>query len=840
MNLDRHTYKDFKTLLLGLPDWIDEAKRQVFVKDALWGHDALNHIVWREDGDTAATDLIETCAGFDAPTQGGKTPLCALLAQIRERGLAGGERASLVAALEQRLGCSARRTKWPYDPYPGLLALDHWQAPIFFGRTVETRELLQKLSTEQGRRFLLVTGCSGSGKSSLVRAGVWAMLEGGAAPNIPDSAQWLITAMFPSAQGGDPFLALTTSLTSDRRFGLLHPGAEAQALAADPGAFAGLLRRVLAMLPAGAEWLLILDQMEELFTPAAEALREPFLDLLLSAVARPGFRVMATIRSDFLDRCVDHPGLREVINRGGQYSVGRPGPLAMARMITGPVEEVDLGARMDVEPALVERMVADAVSEPGGLALLAFTLKELYRQSKASARLCLEVYCDPDFDGLKGVIGRLADAALARADAQAQAALPRVFSRLVTVREDGTATRRRERMDYWSADADALRLIALLSDAEGKGSAEEKNRLLVTGTEAEPTVEVAHEALLREWATLATWVEERRDALRLREQLEKEARAWNARQRPEHLRWRHERLAPARALLATADLLPELERDPLAADFATPEADWLLAALLCHATEHGRREDIGLRLAEIGDPRPGVGVIAGVPDMLWCEIPGGQVEMEGHESFPVAPFRMAAYPVTHAQFAAFIDATDGFDSDEWWEGVWLEKEAAVSFWRIRRHGNYPVIYVSWYDATAYCRWLSQRLGFEVRLPDECERKWAGQSARQDFSYPWGPEWREGLANTSEAGIGRTTAVGMYPGGRSLQGVYDLAGNVWEWCRNIYEEPRNAELGSDRSRVLRGGSWVGSQFGAHAVYRLDLPGSRVDYAGFRVVCASPIR
>jgi hypothetical protein len=351
------------------------------------------------------------------------------------------------------------------------------------------------------------------------------------------------------------------------------------------------------MLPDGAEWLLILDQMEEFFTTAVEALREPFLDLLLSAVARPGFRVMATIRLVFLDRCIDHPGLREVINQGGQYSVGRSGPLAMARMITGPVEEVDLGARIEVEPTLLDRMVADAVSEPGGLALLAFTLKELYRQSKASGRLCLKVYYDPDFDGLKGVIGRLADAALARADAQAQAALPRVFSRLVSVREDGTATRRRERIGYWSDDADALRPIAHLSDAEGKGSTEEKNRLLVTGTETEPTVEAAHEALLREWATLATWIEERRDALRLREQLEKEARAWNARQRPEHLRWRHERLAPARALLAEADLLVELERESVAADFATPEADWLLAELLCHATEHGRREDIGLRLA---------------------------------------------------------------------------------------------------------------------------------------------------------------------------------------------------------------------------------------------------
>jgi len=139
----------------------------------------------------------------------------------------------------------------------------------------------------------------------------------------------------------------------------------------------------------------------------------------------------------------------------------------------------------------------------------------------------LDTYCDPDFDGLKGVIGRHADAALARADREAQAALPKVFSRLVTGRKDGTATRRRECMDYWSDNPAAQRLIAHLSDAATERPCEEKNRLLVlAGTDSEATVEVAHEALLREWATLAGWIEEVSDALRLREQLEAEAQTW--------------------------------------------------------------------------------------------------------------------------------------------------------------------------------------------------------------------------------------------------------------------------------------------------------------------------
>jgi len=209
------------------------------------------------------------------PASGRPRQLCALLDEIRERGLAAGRHASTFAALARALGCGAKKPIWPHDLYPGLLALDHWQAPIFFGRTAETRELLRRLTTDQGKHFLLVTGASGSGKSSLVRAGVWAALAKGEAPNLPASANWLITAMFPSEQGGDPFCALTNSLKQHPRLGWLYPGEEAEKLKSDPAAFADLLGRVLAGQSDTAEWLLILDQMEELFTPACAALRNP-------------------------------------------------------------------------------------------------------------------------------------------------------------------------------------------------------------------------------------------------------------------------------------------------------------------------------------------------------------------------------------------------------------------------------------------------------------------------------------------------------------------------------------------------------------------------------------
>ena len=281
-----------------------------------------------------------------------------------------------------------------------------------------------------------------------------------------------------------------------------------------------------------------------------------------------------------------------------------------------------------------------------------------------------------------------------------------------------------------------------------------------------------------------------------------------------------------------------LRDDPAVARPSEPEVDRLLAELQLEATTHTRRKEIGQRLAEIGDPRRGVGVIDGVPDILWRPIPGGEVEIEGHGSFVVEPFHMAAFPVTSGQFRAFLEAKDGYDNQGWWEG--LERKARDKAWQSPL-ANHPLTDVSWYDAAAFCRWLTARLRYEVRLPDEQEWQCAAQSAQPGFAYPWGPNWREGLANTRESGINRTTAVGMYPRGDSLQKVSDLAGNVWEWCRNEYGKPKRTQPGGTESRVLRGGSWLYIQVNARAVFRnYDRPVFRYFFIGFRVVCSSPIR
>jgi formylglycine-generating enzyme required for sulfatase activity len=144
--------------------------------------------------------------------------------------------------------------------------------------------------------------------------------------------------------------------------------------------------------------------------------------------------------------------------------------------------------------------------------------------------------------------------------------------------------------------------------------------------------------------------------------------------------------------------------------------------------------------------------------------------------------------------------------------------------------NQPVVGVGWYEAEAFCQWLTAIFGRQYRLPTEVEweRLARGQYGRE---YPWGNAWQEGLANTAEAEIGQPNAVGLFPGGVSPTGAYDCAGNVWEWCLDWYDKDEDV-------RVLRGGSWDDGRNDARCAIRGRLhPNFSVNYVGFRVV--SPI-
>ena len=145
--------------------------------------------------------------------------------------------------------------------------------------------------------------------------------------------------------------------------------------------------------------------------------------------------------------------------------------------------------------------------------------------------------------------------------------------------------------------------------------------------------------------------------------------------------------------------------------------------------------------------------------------------------------------------------------------------------------------MSWYEAVAFCRWLSHRTGSRIRLPTEWEWQQAATGGDPTYEDPWGKEWDTTRCNSTKSRLNRTTAVVIYPSGATQQGVLDRAGNVWEWCLNTYEDPEKPEsvgLGSSSQRVIRGGSWVSRPVHLRSSYRTDRsPTYRDDYIGFRL-------
>ena len=296
---------------------------------------------------------------------------------------------------------------------------------------------------------------------------------------------------------------------------------------------------------------------------------------------------------------------------------------------------------------------------------------------------------------------------------------------------------------------------------------------------------------------------------------------------------------------------------------------WLMALIKRGALTPAERAAAGNVLARLGDPRPGVGLREdGLPDVVWCEVPAGpfimgtrkeeipalkerfgeyewyeyEWEMPQHR-LDLLAYSISKYPVTNAQFQAFVEA-GGYRERQYW----VEAEAA-QFWqdgmikhifpRTIKEGeiewiegiantpkdlgepfnlsNHPVVGATWYEAVAFCHWLTERLqetgeiglDQEVTLPSEAQ--WE-KAARGDDGriFPWGSEFDAAKCNVYETGIGVTSAVGMFPAGASPYGVQDMGGNTLEWCRtkwrDNYKEPADESLEGMSLRVLRDGAY----------------------------------
>jgi hypothetical protein len=756
---------------------------------------------------------------------------------------------------------------WPQgkSPFPGLQAFEPEDAPIFFGRDDETAQLAVRLSNPDCR-FLMVVGASGSGKSSLVKAGLIPRLRGG---KLPGSENWPIVTFTPDAFGtGDPFDVLAWSLSqSPLSLDIHKTGAR---LREKRSGLREVLEEHLEKSSDEVRALLVIDQFEELFSRVTDkSLRKKFLALLNEAANSPRVLTVITIRDDFYHYCVKSPLLSRLINRNmdSTFTLSAPGPLELYETITVPAQVAGLAYEDD----LAKRILKDTGSKPGALALLAYALDQLYKASDGDKKLTRRAY--QSFGGVQGAIGARAQETFESFSNKAQETLPQVFRELLEVDENGTATRKRAPLSQVENDDACRELVQGLVDA----------RLLVTSRSAsdQVLVEVAHEALFRSWPELKAWIEEVQDDLILLRQVRTAATLWNKNNQKKEFLWPDERLRPVYRMQAR--LTPGLSE--IEEEFIRSEFGRLLEELDNLYTSHSRRWAIGERFDALGDRRPGVGLInhilplhppegntlasadelqqregrlwgdkaehIGLPDLVWLPVGGGKIKIEG-QNFWIHPFLITKYPVTCLQFQAFLDAPDGFKDKCWWNGLasgnnHKNKASKQHF----KFDNNPRENVSWYDAVAFCRWLNDCLDWPsspgglnphslgdykgLRLPSEWEWQYAATSGQQDCEYPWGQEWDGRRANTSEGGLSRTTAVGMYPAGAAKNGVLDMSGNVREWCLNEYSDLEKFGLSRSNKRVLRGGSWGGNRDYARASYRYTLdPNSRGDRYGFRVV------
>jgi WD40 repeat protein/DNA-binding SARP family transcriptional activator len=457
-------------------------------------------------------------------------------------------------------------------PFKGLEFFDVADADLFFGREALTARLVQHLhsspGSESGERFLAVVGTSGSGKSSLVRAGLVAALQRDA-PLIDGSSPpegshlWPMVIITPTAS---PLESLAAGLTRDVE-SVTATATLMDDLARDTRSLHLYIHRKLSPNRSGRRLFLVVDQFEELFTQCRDpAQRKAFIDNLLTAagVASPGEKegtddgptvMVITLRADFYHHCAQFENLRMALENHQVY-IGPMTPEELRRTIEEPAR----AGGWELEPGLVDLLLRDVGEEPGALPLLSHALLETWKRRQGHT-LTLDGYTEAG--GVHGAIARTAEAVYQQLDEHQQAIARNIFLRLTELGEGtgdvGTSlyTRRRATLDELfphPEDASAVETVLhTLADA----------RLITTERE---TVQVAHEALIREWPTLREWLEEDREGLRVHRHLTEAAQEWERLDRDPGELYRGTRLDQASAWAkAQPEALNPLEREFLAA-----------------------------------------------------------------------------------------------------------------------------------------------------------------------------------------------------------------------------------------------------------------------------------
>jgi WD40 repeat protein/DNA-binding SARP family transcriptional activator len=423
-------------------------------------------------------------------------------------------------------------------PFKGLASFQVADAPYFFGRERLVAELVARLV---GAPLLGIVGPSGSGKSSVMRAGLLPALAAGVLPGRDRCQQVLIR---PGA----------------------HPLAE--------------LGAALARAP-DEPMVLAVDQFEEIFTICdSEQERATFVaDLARLAHESEGEgTVVLAMRADFYGRCAEYPELSRLL-AANHVLVSRMSADELRRAVECPAHH----AGLIVDPELVGSLVGDVAGEPGALPLLSTALLELW-QHRDGRRLRHVAY--ERAGGVRGAVARLGEDAFARLDESQRAVARRVLLRLATIDDEGSVERRRVSNEDLRGE-DVAPVVELLADG----------RLLTVDAD---TVELAHEALLREWPRLRGWIQEDQESLRVHRGLSAEAREWARLDRDDGALLRGARLAEAREWI-----------DPDSVDLAEVDREFLSASLeRARRDRKARRRRLELVFGALAAALVAIGIIA--------------------------------------------------------------------------------------------------------------------------------------------------------------------------------------------------------------------------------------
>ena len=479
-------------------------------------------------------------------------------------------------------------------PYRGLQVFQPEHSAFFFGREARIEWLLNALRPSQPytqgvpqreNRFLAIVGASGSGKSSLARAGLVPALKNG---KLEGSENWPIIIFRP---GHDPLENLAVALAGDKTIGnrLGDVGELISKLESSDSRLHLTIRVALGAAPETQRVVLLIDQFEEIFTlhsdeksnprasrsfrdirkmSTSDTRRKAFIDNLIYAAGIGDGQVIVvlTMRADFYSKCAAYPHLAAALT-DHQELVGPMTETELREVIERPAQMVGL----ELEPGLTEMLLSEMEDQPGALPLLQHALWELW-QRREGRRLTVAAY--RAIGGLEGALEQQANEIFAGLSPSEQETCRRIFLRLTQPGEGSEDTKRRVAINQLGDTAEISSVINRLANVR-----------LIT-TEKDSFVEVSHEALIRSWSKLRGWIESDRESLRTQHRLTEAAAEWNQSQRDPGYLYQGARLAEAEEWSKT----PE-------SDLTREELEFLTASL--ELRDRGKREEMERRAREV-------------------------------------------------------------------------------------------------------------------------------------------------------------------------------------------------------------------------------------------------